>query len=93
MHSTLHLASALAAIYTGWVAPKELPARIYTWGIGLIYLVLCVVGWFIEGLFLDSHLAVPLGPVDNVFHLGPGVFALAVIGTNAARRPAEMPTA
>ncbi|WP_446220698.1 SDR family NAD(P)-dependent oxidoreductase [Micromonospora sp. IBHARD004] len=41
----------------------------------------------------QRSLAESLGPVDNVFHLGLGVFALAVTGANSARRPAELPTA
>jgi hypothetical protein len=87
LHSTLHLVSAATAAYAGWFARSETPARLFTWGVAVVYGVLGVVGWFIDGLLLNSHLAIPLGPVDNVFHLGLAAFALTtLIRTPAARR-------
>ena len=91
LHSALHFVSALVAIYTGWSMPTEWLARLYTWGIGTVYLVLGAVGWFIDGLFLNTHLAIPLGPVDNVFHLALGVFAFAVISADAMRARNDAP--
>lgn len=77
-HSALHLISALVAAYAGWLAASDLPARAFAWGIGAVYVILGVVGWFIDGLLLDTHLAIPLGPPDNIFHLLIGVPALIV---------------
>ena len=40
LHSVLHLCSALVGIYAGWYASNIAPAKVFTWGIGLLYLVL-----------------------------------------------------
>ncbi|GAA1816155.1 hypothetical protein GCM10009682_41350 [Luedemannella flava] len=82
-HSALHLLSALFAAYAGWLAATELPAKLFTWGIGALYGVLGIVGWFIDGLFLTTHLAIPLGPPDNVFHLVIAVPAVVVSAASA----------
>lgn len=89
-HSTLHLASAMVAGYAGWFARSSTPAVVFTWAVAAIYGVLGVVGWFIDGLFLDLPVAVPLGPVDNVFHLGLAAGAL-LAGTVARRRAHDKP--
>jgi hypothetical protein len=68
-HSLLHLVSALFGAYAGWGSAGMLPAKVFTWGIGVLYLGLGVYGWFTPGLFLNSTLAIPLGIADNIFHL------------------------
>ena len=87
-HSALHVMSAIAAAYAGWFASSGTLARLFTWGVAAVYGVLRVVGWFIDGLLLNTHLAIPLGPVDNVFHL-----ALAVAATAAIVRAGQIRTA
>jgi hypothetical protein len=77
-HSALHLGSMVVAIYAGWLARPVTPAVLYTWAIGVIYLALGIVGWFIDGLLMSTHVAIPLGPVDNIFHLALGGAALVV---------------
>ena len=77
LHGVLHLGSAAFAAYAGWLARSLTPAIVYTWFIAMFYTALGIVGWFIDGLFLTTHLAIPLGPVDNIFHLGVGGAALA----------------
>src|SRR5262245_17136562 len=79
LHVVLHLVSSLAAVYAGWFAASLVPARLFTIGIAAVYGVLGLVGWFIDGLLLSTPLAIPLGVVDNVFHLGLAVAAAAVI--------------
>jgi hypothetical protein len=69
LHTFLHLISALFGAYAGWRATTMLPAKAFTWGIGVLYLGLGVYGWFAPGLFMDTILAIPLGIVDNLFHL------------------------
>jgi hypothetical protein len=78
LHGVLHLGSAAFAAYAGWLARSLAPAVLYTWFVAAFYTALGILGWFIDGLFLTSHLAIPLGPVDNIFHLGVGGAALAV---------------
>ena len=79
MHSALHLASAAVAAYAGWGTRRSAPAVIFTGLLGVVYLGLGVAGWFIDGLFLGTPVAVPLGPPDNVFHLFLGGAAAAVL--------------
>ena len=69
LHSVLHLCSALFGAYAGWVATGVVPAKLFTWGVGLGYLVLGAYGWFTPGLLLGTHLALPLDPAANLFHL------------------------
>ncbi|MEU8079217.1 hypothetical protein AB0B31_27695 [Catellatospora citrea] len=78
-HVVLHLSSMLAAGYAGWLAATDLPARLFTWAVGVGYTLLGTVGWFIDGLLLTTPVAIPLAPVDNVFHLALGSAALAVL--------------
>lgn len=85
-HSALHLISALFAGYAGWLARSDVPARVFTWGVGVVYLALGVYGWFTDGLLLSTHLAIPLGPVDNIFHLALSVAALAIVVAGLLRR-------
>jgi len=86
-HGVLHLGSAMIAGYAGWQARSDTPAVMFTWFIAVLYTPLGVVGWFIDGLSLTSVLAIPLGPVDNVFHMAVGMSALAV-GLAGARQRA-----
>lgn len=86
-HGALHLCSCLVAIYAGWIAHSDRPAKLFAIGIGSTYGVIGVVGWFIPGPLLDTPVALPLGPADNVFHLVVGVPALALVATDALRRP------
>jgi len=87
-HSALHLGSAVIACYAGWFARSELPAALLTWAIAVIYGVLGVVGWFIDGLLLGTPVAIPLGPADNVFHLAlaAGALVVAVLARGAPRK-------
>jgi hypothetical protein len=88
-HSALHLGSALVAAYAGWLAPSDRLARVFTWGVALVYGVLGVIGWFIDGLLLSTPIAIPLGPVDNVFHLSLAAGAgAAIVLSGRSRRPA-----
>jgi hypothetical protein len=77
-HSVLHFASALLAAYAGWLGP-QLAARLFTVGIAALYGVLGVAGWFVDGFFLGTPVAIPLGPIENVFHLLLAAGALAAI--------------
>jgi len=81
-HGLLHLISAAIGIYGGWFAKSDVLAAIYTWTIAVVYTVLGVVGWFIDGLFLGTAWAIPLGPVDHFFHLLLGLAAIAVLLIN-----------
>jgi hypothetical protein len=78
MHSFLHLVTALVAAYAAWGTTRVLPAKLFTWGIGATYLTLGIYGWFVPGMFLHSHFAIPLGVVDNVFHLALSLTALTL---------------
>lgn len=83
-HSALHFLSALVALYAGWFGPRWL-ARLYTLGVGVGYGFLGVVGWFIDGLFLGTHFAIPLGPVENIFHLALSIPALVILALGLGR--------
>jgi hypothetical protein len=87
-HSALHLGSAAVAAYAGWLAGSATPATLFAWAVAIGYGILGVVGWFIDGLLLATPLAIPLGPVDNVFHLALGGAALAVVASGRIRRRA-----
>lgn len=78
-HSFLHLLCALFGAYAGWRAKSVGWAKAFTWIIGMLYMVLGVHGWFVPGLFLNSPLAIPLGAIDNIFHLLLSVPALVII--------------
>ena len=79
LHSVLHLGSALFGIYAGWYATNIAPAKVFTWGIGLLYFMLGVYGWFTPGFLLHTPVAIPIGVADNVFHLLLSVPALLII--------------
>ncbi len=79
LHSVLHLCSALFGIYAGWYASNIVPVKVFTWGIGLLYSVLGLYGWFVPGFLLDTPLAIPLGVADNVFHLFLSMPALVIV--------------
>jgi Domain of unknown function (DUF4383) len=85
-HGVLHLVSAAIGVYAGWFARTTTLAALYTWTIGVVYTVLGVGGWFIDGLLLGTPFAIPLGPADNVFHLLLGVPALALSLAGLAQR-------
>ena len=85
LHSALHLGSGLLGAWAGWAACGVAPARAFTWGVGLLYGVLGLVGWFTDGLFLGTPFAVPLGAAENVFHLALGVPALVILVADARR--------
>jgi hypothetical protein len=86
LHSLLHLTSALFGVYAGWQAPGVLPAKAFTWGIGMFYLGLGVYGWFTPGLFLDSAFAIPLGVEDNLFHILLSAPALVIVVLELLRK-------
>ena len=90
VHSVLHVVSAAAAIYAGWLARSLRPARLLTLMIGVGYTLLGVVGWFTPGFFLHSAVAVPLDMAANVFHLVLGVPALVLV-VHDSRRPPKAP--
>ena len=46
LYSVLHLGSALLGAAAGWYRASSVPAKLFTWGIGLLYGVLGVSGWF-----------------------------------------------
>jgi hypothetical protein len=81
-HGVLHLISAAIGIYAGWFAKSHLLAALYTWTIAIVYTALGIGGWFIDGLFLGTAVAIPLGPVDHAFHLLLGLAAIAVLLIN-----------
>jgi hypothetical protein len=90
-HSVLHFASALLAAYAGWLAPAWV-ARAFALGVTVLYGILGVAGWFIDGFFLGTAIAIPLGPVDHVFHLLLAVGAgatLLLAGAREAPLPPE----
>ena len=87
-HSALHAASAGLAGYAGWLASSATPARFYTWFIAVCYGVLGLGAWFVDGLLLGTPVAIPLGPVDNVFHLLLAGTALTAIALATRRRAA-----
>jgi hypothetical protein len=79
-HSLLHIGSAALAAYTGWGTQRRTPAVLFTVLLSAVYLGLGVFGWLVDGLFLGTPVAIPLGPPDNVFHLllgGAGAVVLA----------------
>jgi hypothetical protein len=78
-HSVLHLGSAVLAAYAGWPARSSVPARAFTWAVGVGYFVLGCYGWFTRGLLLGTPLAIPLGVPENLFHLLLSVPALAIV--------------
>ena len=85
LHTALHLCSALFGIYAGWYATSIAPAKVFTWGIGLLYLALGVYGWFTPGFLLHTPFAIPLGVADNVFHLSLSVPAMVIVALAIAR--------
>jgi hypothetical protein len=84
-HSALHLVSALLAAYAGWFG-RPLIARLYVLGIGLTYTALAAYGMLEGGLFPGTAFAIPLGPVENAFHLVLAVPALAIVVADSLRR-------
>jgi uncharacterized membrane protein YfcA len=88
-HSVLHLMSALLGAYAGWNRSDTIPAKVFTWSIGVLYFGLGIYGWFTPGLFMSSPLAIPLSAADNIVHLLLSGPALAVIarGVITSRRP------
>ncbi len=86
MHSALHLGSAAIAAYAGWGARRHEPAVIFTGLLAMVYFGLGVVGWFIDGLFLGTPVAIPLRPADNAFHLLLGGAAAAVLAKALSTR-------
>ena len=81
LHTVLHVASAAVAAYAGWAARRDLPSVVFTVLLATLYLGLGVLGWFVEGFFGGTPMAIPLGPADNVFHVLRGVPAVAVLIT------------
>jgi uncharacterized membrane protein YfcA len=78
-HDLLHLMSAVCAAYAGWLAVSFVPAKLFTWGIGLFYFVLGIYGWFTPGLMMNTPLAIPLSAADNIVHLTLAVPALIIV--------------
>ena len=80
LHSVLHLCSGIVAAYAGWYARDIRLAKMFTWGIGLLYFALGSYGWLTPGLLLHTPFAIPLGIGDNVFHLILSMPALVIAG-------------
>ena len=91
LHSVLHLGSALAGAVAGWDRRSALPATWFTWGIGLLYGVLALYGWFTAGFFLGTPVAIPLGPAENLFHLALAAPALTIMAVEVARSARAAP--
>jgi hypothetical protein len=94
-HSALHLVSALVAAYAAWFGPPVV-ARLFVAAIAIGYTALGVFGWFTDGLFLGTAVAIPLGPVDNIFHLALGLPALVILivaGAQSRSKPDTVPIA
>lgn len=87
LHSALHLASAAAAVWAGWISRSPAPSRWFTTAVALIYLPLGLLGWFVDGAFLGTPMAIPLAAADNIFHLLLGTSAVAALALQR-RRPA-----
>ncbi len=86
LHSVLHFGSGLVGAYAGWSARDLTRARVFTWGVGVLYLTLGVGGWFTDGVLLDTPFAIPLGVAENVFHLVLSMPALAIPAVDAGWR-------
>jgi hypothetical protein len=89
LHSALHLCSGLIGVYAGWLAQSPVPAKAFTWGIGLLYFALACYGVLKPGLLLGTPFAVPLAVADNVFHLALSAPALALVLVDRTGRPAR----
>lgn len=92
LHSALHLASAGAGLLTGWVSADAAPSRWFTVAIAMVYLPLGILGWFVDGMFLGTAVAIPLAPADNVFHLLLGSAAMATLAAPHRRVTSEPAT-
>ena len=79
LHTVLHVVTGLAAAYLGWAHRGSAAPRIFAVGVIAVYGLLGMVGWFIDGIALGTRFAIPLGPAENVFHLGLAAVGLAVL--------------
>lgn len=73
LHNIVHLLIGLALI--GAARGGDRPARSANLAIGAVYLLLGILGWFINGTALDI---IALNSADNVLHLLSGAVLLAV---------------
>jgi hypothetical protein len=85
LHTVLHVTTGAVAVYLGWVHRGVVAPRVFTLTVIVVYGLLGVMGWFIDGIALGSSLAIPLRAADNVFHLALAVVGL-VIAAVAQRR-------
>ena len=81
LHSVLHIGSGLLGAFVGWHVREDGPAKAFTWAVGLVYGALGIYGWFTDGLFLRTPIAIPLGVAENVFHLELAVPAWAIVAS------------
>jgi hypothetical protein len=79
-HSVLPVTSAVLGAYAALKVTDVIPAKVFTWSIGVLYLGLGTYGWFTPGLFMNSPLAIPLSAGDNIVHLLRSGPALAIVG-------------
>jgi hypothetical protein len=79
VHTVLHTVTGAVAGYAGWISADIAAAKLFAVAILIGYGVLGVVGWFIDGLFLDSGVRIPLDVADNVFHVLLAATAASVI--------------
>ena len=85
LHNIVHLLIGVALI--GAARAGDRPARSTNLTIGAVYLLLGVIGWFINDTAIDI---IALNPADHVLHLLSGALLVGVskAGANAGTRTA-----
>ena len=86
----LHVATGTLAFHAGWLAASGASAKALTVAVGLVYGVLGVAGWFVDGLLMSTSFRIPLAAADNVFHLALAAGAAVALAA-ARRRKSERP--
>jgi hypothetical protein len=90
LHTALHLLTGAVAAYAGWIAADMALPRLLTVAILAGYGMLGVVGWFIDGLFLNTSIRIPLDVAGNLFHLLLAAAAATVIARARAAPAREV---
>lgn len=81
LHNIVHLAIGIALI--GAARAGDAASRSTNMTIGAVYLLLGIVGWFINDTALD---VVALNAADHVLHLLSGILLIAVARAGASAR-------
>lgn len=68
-HTAFHVVTAVVAFFLGWIKPNQAAARAFTWGVAVLYGILGIVGWFMEGIAMGEAYRIPLSTADNIFHV------------------------